>query len=188
MLFCWNSLNSSTSINHNSKPFPKRQILASKMKVFADDNFKFDENVRMFCKRVENTVGKGEIARKEQFLFFPKCFLPFRRTFCSIHQIWNCHLQTLSICKSLLFVIWERVKLLVSVKVMMGVLTLSQTSPCFYVSAVQAFWKHWGKRRNYSEGAISPFPTLVFHLCRKLSAIFIKFDIVVCKLFQFGRV
>ena len=29
-------------------------------------------------------------------------------------------------------------------------LTLSQTSPGFYVSAVQAFWKHSGKRRNCS--------------------------------------
>ena len=26
-------------------------------------------------KRVENTVGKGEIARYEQFLLFPQCFL-----------------------------------------------------------------------------------------------------------------
>ena len=25
-------------------------------------------------KRVENTVGKGEIARYEQFLLFPRCF------------------------------------------------------------------------------------------------------------------
>ena len=25
-------------------------------------------------KWVENTVGKGEIARYEQFLFFPQCF------------------------------------------------------------------------------------------------------------------
>ena len=29
-------------------------------------------------------------------------------------------------------------------------LTLSQTSPGFYVSAVQVFWKHCGKRRNCS--------------------------------------
>ena len=43
-------------------------------------------------------------------------------------------------------------------------LTLSQTSPCFYVSAVQVFWKHWGKRRNCSSRAISPFPTL-FSTC-----------------------
>ena len=28
----------------------------------------------MLFKRVENTVGKGEIARYEQFLLFPRCF------------------------------------------------------------------------------------------------------------------
>ena len=44
------------------------------MKEFADDNFKFDENGRMLPKWVENTVGKGEIARYEQFLLFPFCF------------------------------------------------------------------------------------------------------------------
>ena len=33
------------------------------MKEFADDNFKFDEYARKFAKWVENTVGKGEIAR-----------------------------------------------------------------------------------------------------------------------------
>ena len=45
------------------------------MKQPADDNFKFDENTRKLSKRVENTVGKGEIARYEQFLLFPQCFL-----------------------------------------------------------------------------------------------------------------
>ena len=55
------------------QPFPKRQILdSSKLKGFADN--KFDENGRKFPKWVENTVGKGEIARFEQFLLFPKCF------------------------------------------------------------------------------------------------------------------
>ena len=39
-------------------------------------------------------------------------------------------------------------------------LTLSQTSPVFYVSAVQIFWKHCGKRRNCSWQAISSFPTV----------------------------
>ena len=40
-------------------PFPKRQILdSSKLKEFANDNFKFDENGRKFSKLVENTVGK----------------------------------------------------------------------------------------------------------------------------------
>ena len=31
----------------------------------------FDENGRKFSKWIENTVGKGEIARFEQFLPFP---------------------------------------------------------------------------------------------------------------------
>ena len=57
------------------KPITRRQILdSSKLKEFADDNFKLDENGRKLSKRVENTVGKGEIARYEQFLLFPQCF------------------------------------------------------------------------------------------------------------------
>ena len=57
------------------QPFPKQQILdSSKLTEFADDNFKFDKNGRNVSKRVENTVGKGEIARNEQFLLFPHCF------------------------------------------------------------------------------------------------------------------
>ena len=39
-------------------------------------------------------------------------------------------------------------------------LTLSQTIPGFYVSAVQVFRKHCGKRRNCSLRAISPFSTV----------------------------
>ena len=35
----------------------------SKLKQIEDDIFIFDENSRKFSKRVENTVGKGEIAR-----------------------------------------------------------------------------------------------------------------------------
>ena len=66
------------AFNHNlclSSPITRRQILdSSKLKEFADDNFKFDENGRTLSKWVENTVGKGEIARDEQFLLFPQCF------------------------------------------------------------------------------------------------------------------
>ena len=47
---------------------------SSKLKQFTDNNFKFDENERNFFKRVENTAGKGEIARQEQFLLSPQCF------------------------------------------------------------------------------------------------------------------
>ena len=48
---------------------------SSKLKELADDNFEFYENGRKFSKMIENTVGKGEIARYEQFLLFPQCFL-----------------------------------------------------------------------------------------------------------------
>ena len=58
----------------------------------------------------KNTVRKGEIARNEQFLLFPQCFLPIQGTFCRFHQIQNCLLQTLSVVKSLKHVVWERVK------------------------------------------------------------------------------
>ena len=47
--------------------------------------------------RFENTVGKGEIARNEQFLLYPHCFLPVWRAFCYFHQVQNCRLQILSI-------------------------------------------------------------------------------------------
>ena len=56
-------------------PITRQQILDfSKLKEFADDDFKFDENGRQLSKLVENTVGKGEIACYEQFLLFPQCF------------------------------------------------------------------------------------------------------------------
>ena len=48
-------------------PFPKPQILNDvKLKMFVDDNFKFNENGRKLFIRVENTVGKGEITYYEQ--------------------------------------------------------------------------------------------------------------------------
>ena len=56
-------------------PLPDDRILYRfKLKQSADDNLKFHGNSRKFSERVENTVGKGEIARYEQFLLFPQCF------------------------------------------------------------------------------------------------------------------
>ena len=37
-------------------------------------HFKFDENSKKFSKPVENTMGKGEIARYEQFLLYTQVF------------------------------------------------------------------------------------------------------------------
>ena len=38
-------------------------------------------------KLFENTVGKGEITRNDQFLLFQQCFLPIWITFCHFRQI-----------------------------------------------------------------------------------------------------
>ena len=75
---------------HKNTDITRRQILdSSKLKEFA--NFKFDENGRKLTKRVENTVGKGEIARYEQFLLFPQCFQKACFPGASKHVIvWEC--------------------------------------------------------------------------------------------------
>ena len=59
---------------HYLNPLPNDKFFTLPNKEFGDDNFKFDENGRKLSKRVENTVGKGEIAHYEQFLLFPQCF------------------------------------------------------------------------------------------------------------------
>ena len=44
-------------------PFPNDKCFySSKLRDYAKDNFKFNENDRNFSKPVENTVVKGEIA------------------------------------------------------------------------------------------------------------------------------
>ena len=48
--------------------FPKLQILdSSKLKEFANNNFKFDENGKNLSERVENIAGKGEITSNFSF-------------------------------------------------------------------------------------------------------------------------
>ena len=67
-------------------------------------------------------------------------------------------------------------------------LILSQASPGFNVSSVQVFRKHRGKKEKLLITSNFSF----FHsvLCQfgELSDIFIKYEIVVCKRCQFGRV
>ena len=57
------------------KTFPKPQISdSSNLKKFAGNNFKFDRNGRKFSKKLENSVGKGEIACYKQFLISQQSF------------------------------------------------------------------------------------------------------------------
>ena len=53
-----------------------------------------NESGRIFSNQVENTIGKGEIACYEQFLFFPQCFQ-----------------KTNTVDKYKPGLVWERVKL-----------------------------------------------------------------------------
>ena len=55
-------------------PFQNDKFYTLPNRDFAEDNFEFDENGRKFSKQVKNIVGKGEIARNEQFLLFSQCF------------------------------------------------------------------------------------------------------------------
>ena len=52
-------------MRHCVKAFPN-----DKLKEFADNSLKFDENDGKFYKRVKNTVEKEEIACYTQFLLF----------------------------------------------------------------------------------------------------------------------
>ena len=55
--------------------FPNNKALdSSKLKEFADDNFKFDENGGKFSEWLENTVGKGELLVMSNFSS-SHCFL-----------------------------------------------------------------------------------------------------------------
>ena len=56
-------------------PFPHDTILEqTNSKAFADDKLNVTELIISTFDRVENIVGKGEIARYEQFLLFPQRF------------------------------------------------------------------------------------------------------------------
>ena len=60
--------------SHTLTHYQTTNLDSSKLKEFAYNNFKFEENGRKLSKWVENTVGKGEIAHYEQFLLFPQFF------------------------------------------------------------------------------------------------------------------
>ena len=54
--------------------------------------------------------------------------------------------------------------------------------------AGQVFWKHCGKRKKMLATSNFSFSHSVFYLFGELYTFFIKFEIVVCKLFQFGKI
>ena len=67
-------------------------------------------------------------------------------------------------------------------------ITVSETNPGFlYVCSTGLLKTLWEKEKLLVTSNFS-FSHSVFYPFGELSAIFIKFEIVVCKLFQFGRV
>ena len=107
------------------------------MKEFADDNFKFDKNGRKLSKQVENTVGKGEIARYEQFLLFLQCFQKacFPRASKGV-------------------IVWEWVNA-----------KLSGITENITTSLKTEKKKHWGEKEKCWTISISPFPTMFSKAC-----------------------
>ena len=71
--------------------------------------------------------------------------------------------------------------------IILGTLDSFPNKPWFYVSAVQDFWKHCGKKEKLLVQSNFSFSQIVFYLFGELSANYIKFEIVVCKLFHFGK-
>ena len=69
-----------------SKTVSKEQPLVTKLYGFKVFN-PFPNKHCLLYKYFANTMGKREIARDEQFLLFPQCFLPVLKTFSHFYQI-----------------------------------------------------------------------------------------------------
>ena len=102
---------------------------------------------------------KEKLLVTSNFSFSHSVFYPFRELFPHFHQIQNCCLQLRSVWKGLKFVV---------------------------LSVVQVLKTLWEKEKLLLTSNFS-FAHSVFYPFRKLSPIFIKFKIVVCNFFQFGR-
>ena len=120
---------------------------------------------------LETLWEKEKLLVMSNFSFSHFVFYCFGELFHFFHKIQNCRLQILSVWKSLKFVIWERVNIIM-------ILTLSQTTN-FELCQTERYcrrqfqlgWKwqkvhqtgrkHCGKRRNCSLRAISPFPSVI---------------------------
>ena len=173
-------------------PFPHDKILdQTNFKVFADDKLNVTKIIISVFDRVENIVGKGEIACTSNFSFpimFSKGFFPrpVKRSLC-----WNGLKKEARRGQHQYFQIVYLFKVLNIFQNMSTnkkaiqtfyVLTLSQTTNfrlfqtervCrrqFQIcgkwqKALQTGRKHCGKRRNCSLRAISPFPTVFSKTC-----------------------
>ena len=135
-------------------------------------------------KPFENTVGKGEIARNEQFLLFPQCFLPIWITFCNLRQIWNFCLQTLSVWRSPKFVVWQWVE-----EFLISLRYWTFTTQCWLLTTLgkRPFETLWKKEKMLVTSIFS-FSHNVFYPSLNKYQFFCHIYYVVCKCFQFRQV
>ena len=128
------------------------------MKEFADKNFNVIQMVQYLGDKVENIMEKGENAGYQHFLLFPLCF----------HKS--------SFARSL------------KVGIVCYGINPFPNKPWFLPVCCMCFLKTlWEKEKLLITSNFS-FSHSVFYLFGEHSAIFVKFEIVVCKLFQFRRV
>ena len=108
------------------------------------------ESWRSWGKNLLKTLWEKE---KMLFLLFPQCFLLFERKI-------SCF-ELYSIYRLLMLLDWTKLKFCNQVtgyEIFFKFFTLSQTSPCFYLSAVQVLWKHCGEIVRYEQLLL--FPTV----------------------------
>ena len=79
----FNSCSTNTSITHPSVKFRKvstgnNLTHLTKVLKICRKHVKYDSNSKTIFEKIENILGKGENAKNQHFLIFPKCFLwPF---------------------------------------------------------------------------------------------------------------
>ena len=133
---------------------------------------------------LENMLGKGQNAGNQHFLLFPKCFLSFQEQISFFYVTF-----ILSSAKG--FNLYQSKILSFSKEVesiKFCLLNSFPNKPWFLrVCSTNLLKTLWEKEKLLVTSNFS-FSHNVFYLFGALSTILIKFEIVVCILFQFGRV
>ena len=126
-----------------------------------NDDFSYSPRKEPF----KNIVGKGENASNQHFLLFSQCFPPYER------QIFNFGQYLLSENASN----WDKIN------------PFPNKHWFLFVFSTCLLKTMWEKEKLLVTSNFS-FSHSVFHPFGELPAIFIEFEIVICKLFQFERV
>ena len=144
----------------------------------------FDKSGRKFSKLEENTVGKGEIARCEQFLLFPhnvskRLLLQTRKN----QGLFGKRLTAFSLFPQC----FQRDSFSGLGFIEKGFNPFPNKPWFLRVCSTSLSKTLWEKEKLLITSNFSCSHN-VFYPFGELSAIFITFEIVVCKLFEFGRV